>query len=159
MGLACESAAARQVARQVGLAAGTVRAIDQSYLERWAKSRKKPVLRQMGVDEIYLGKTQKFLTVVSNLETGEPLWFGPDRKQETLDELFRTELSAGSTSYAGRGWNHSSNWRRMCADPAPWHDPALRQLIQVAEPRALVVIGPQPVQARFEKIRLSSFAD
>jgi transposase len=43
---------------------------------------------------IYLGKTQKFLTVVSNLETGEPLWFGQDRKQETLDEFFGTELSA-----------------------------------------------------------------
>jgi len=94
VGLACESAAARQVARQFGLASGTVRAIDQRYLERWAKSRKKPVLRQMGVDEIYLGKTQKFLTVVSNLETGEPLWFGQDRKQDTLDEFFRGELSA-----------------------------------------------------------------
>jgi len=94
VGLACESAAARQVARQFGLASGTVRAIDQRYLERWAKSRKRPVLRQMGVDEIYLGKTQKFLTVVSNLETGEPLWFGRDRKQETLDEFFRGELSA-----------------------------------------------------------------
>ena len=93
VGLACESAAARQVARQYGLAAGTVRAIDQRYLERWTKNRKKPVLRQMGVDEIYLGKTQKFLTVVSNLETGEPLWFGQDRKQETLDEFFRAELS------------------------------------------------------------------
>jgi transposase len=93
VGLACESAAARQVARQYGLPAGTVRAIDQRYLERWAKNRKKPVLRQIGVDEIYLGKTQKFLTVVSNLETGEPLWFGQDRKQETLDEFFRTELS------------------------------------------------------------------
>jgi transposase len=94
VGLACESAAARQVARQFGLAAGTVRGIDQRYLERWAKSRKKPVLRQMGVDEIYLGKTQRFLTVVSNLETSEPLWFGKDRKEETLDEFFRTELSA-----------------------------------------------------------------
>jgi transposase len=94
VGLACESAAARQVARQFKLAASTVRAIDQRYLERWAKNRKKPILRQMGVDEIYLGKTQKFLTVVSNLETGEPLWFGKDRKEETLDEFFRGELSA-----------------------------------------------------------------
>ena len=94
VGLACESAAARQVARQFGLAAGTVRAIDQRYLERWAKSRKQPVLRQMGVDELYLGKTQKFLTVVSNLETGEPLWLGQGRKQETLDEFFRGELSS-----------------------------------------------------------------
>jgi len=92
VGLACESAAARQVARQFGLAAGTVRAIDLRYLERRAKTRKKPVLRQIGVDEIYLGKTQKFLTVVSNLETGEPLWFGEGRKRETLDEFFRTEL-------------------------------------------------------------------
>ena len=94
VGMACESAAARAVARQFGLAAGTIRAIDQRYLERWAKKRKTPVLRQIGVDEIYLGKTQKFLTVVSNLETGEPLWFGQDRKEETLDEFFRTQLSA-----------------------------------------------------------------
>jgi len=48
----------------------------------------------MGVDEIHLGKKQKFLTVVCNLETAEPLWFGQDRKKATLDEFFRTELSA-----------------------------------------------------------------
>ena len=47
----------------------------------------------MGVDEIYLGKSQKFLTVVSNLESGEPVWFGWERKQETLDQFFRQELS------------------------------------------------------------------
>ena len=94
VGLACESASARQVARQFQLSANTVRAIDLRCLERWSKSRKRPVLRQMGVDEIYLGKTQKFLTVVSNLETGEPLWFGKDRKEHTLDEFFRDELSA-----------------------------------------------------------------
>ena len=46
------------------------------YLERWAATRREPPLRQMGVDEIYRGKSDKFLTVVSNLETGEPLWFG-----------------------------------------------------------------------------------
>ena len=93
VGMACESASARQIARRFGVAASTVRAIDKRYLERWAAGRKKPVLRQMGVDEIYLGKTQKFLTVVSNLETGEPLWFGRERTEETLNEFFRTELS------------------------------------------------------------------
>ena len=46
------------------------------------------------MDEIYLGKKQKFLSVVCNLETGEPLWFGQERKQETLEGFFRTELSA-----------------------------------------------------------------
>ncbi len=94
VGLACESAAARQVARQFFLSASTVRRIDLRYLERWDAGRRKPALRQMGVDEIHLGKKQRFLTVVCNLETSEPLWFGRERKKETLDEYFRSELSA-----------------------------------------------------------------
>jgi len=94
VGLACESAAVRRVARQFGIAASTVRAIDLRYLKRWAASRRKPALRHMGIDEIYLGKKQKFVTVVSNLQTGEPLWMGPERKQETLDEFFSQQVSA-----------------------------------------------------------------
>jgi len=90
VGEACESAAARQVARRFGLAESTVRAIDLRYLERWAAARRKPALHQMGVDEIYMGQKQKFLTVVCNLETSEPLWFGRARKRETLDEFFQT---------------------------------------------------------------------
>jgi transposase len=89
VGQACESASARQVARRFELAESTVRALDLRYLERWAASRRKPALRQMGVDEIHLGKKQKFLTVVCNLETAEPLWFGRERKKETLDDFFR----------------------------------------------------------------------
>ena len=95
VGLACEGAAARQVARQFGLAASTVRAIDLRYLERWAAGRRKPALKQMGVDEIYVGKKTKFLTVVSNLQAGEPMWFGKGRKQEVLDGFFQTQLSGG----------------------------------------------------------------
>lgn len=94
VGEGCESASARRVAKQFGLAESTVRAIDLRVLERWNAQRTKPALHQMGVDEIFLGKKTKFVTVVSNLETGEPLWFGLERKKETLDEFFRTELSA-----------------------------------------------------------------
>ncbi|NUN02022.1 MAG: transposase, partial [Bryobacteraceae bacterium] len=94
VGLACEGAATHMVARQFGVPASTVRAIDLRYLERWNRSRRKPVLRQIGVAEIYLGKRQKLLTVVSNLETGEPLWFDRDRKEETLDAFFSEDQSA-----------------------------------------------------------------
>ena len=94
VGQACESAPVRRVAQQFALPESTVRALDLRYLERWAKRRRKPALRQMGVDEIYLGKSQKFLTVVSNLQSGEPLWFGWERKKETLDRFLETELSA-----------------------------------------------------------------
>ena len=94
VGQCCESAPARQVARQFGLAQSTVRVIDLRYLERWSAARKQPPLRQMGVDETYLGKKRKFVTVVSNLETGEPLFIEPERKKETLDRFFEQELSA-----------------------------------------------------------------
>lgn len=93
VGQACESASARQVARRFALPESTVRAIDLRYLERWAAARVIPKLRHIGVDEIYLGKKQKFITVVSNLETAEPLWFGQDRKQATLDRYFETEMT------------------------------------------------------------------
>jgi transposase len=92
VGQACESAPARQVARRMSLAESTVRAIDRRCLERWEASRRKPSLRQMGVDELYRGKKGKFLTVVCNLETAEPLWFGKERKKETLDDFFRNQL-------------------------------------------------------------------
>ena len=39
VGLACESASVRQVARQFRLAASTVRAIDLRYLQRWSATR------------------------------------------------------------------------------------------------------------------------
>jgi transposase len=93
VGRACESAAASQVARHMGLSESTVRGIDLRYLERCEAERRRPVLRQIGVDEIYQGKKDKFLTVVCDLQTGEPLWFGRERKKETLDEFFRTELN------------------------------------------------------------------
>jgi transposase len=93
VGQACESAPIRRVAHQFHLPERTVRAIDVRYLQRWAARRRKPALRQMGVDEIYLGKSQKFLTVVSNLESGEPVWFAWERKKETLDQFFPQELS------------------------------------------------------------------
>ena len=92
VGQACESAAARQVARRFSMAESTVRAIDLRCLERWEAKRRKAPLKQMGVDELYRGKKDKFLTVVCNLETGEPLWFGNTRKKETLDEFFRSQL-------------------------------------------------------------------
>jgi transposase len=94
VGEACDSASARRVAQQFGMAESTVRGLDLRVLERWNAHRKKPALHQMGVDEIFLGKKTKFVTVVSNLETGEPLWFGWERKKETLDGFFRSELSA-----------------------------------------------------------------
>lgn len=94
VGQLCESASVRQVARRMGLAESTVRGMDLRYLERCEANRRRPPLRHMGIDELYRGRQDKFLTVVCNLETGEPLWFGTERKKETLDEFFGVELTS-----------------------------------------------------------------
>jgi transposase len=88
----CEAAPVHRVAAQRGLAPETVRRMDKRVLQRWAAARPRPPLHYLGVDEIFLGKTIKFLTVVSDLETGEPLWVGRERKQETLDRFFADAL-------------------------------------------------------------------
>ena len=122
VGQACEAAPVRQVARRWGLAASTVRAIDLRYLERWQRARKQPALKQMGVDEIYLGKKMKFVTVVSNLESVEPVWFRRDRKEETLDGFFAQNLSArqrkGILAVCVDMWKAFSNSVRMHAPQA-----------------------------------------
>jgi transposase len=50
VGLARESASVRQVARQFGLIASTVRGIDLRYLQHWSATRRKERMEQMGVD-------------------------------------------------------------------------------------------------------------
>lgn len=70
-----------KVTNRFKLSASTVRAIDERFLERWAQAPKRSRVKQLGVDEIYLGKRQKFLTVASDLETAGPLCFAAERKK------------------------------------------------------------------------------
>jgi transposase len=89
---ACEAAPVSRVAGQRGLPPETVRRMDKRALRRWAAARPRTPVHCLGVDEIFLGQAEKFLTVVSDLETGEPLWVGRERKQETLDRFFADAL-------------------------------------------------------------------
>lgn len=83
----CEDTAVTRVANKWSLSAQTVRRIDKRSLAAWSARRKRTPLRQMGVDELFWRKG-KCLTIVSDLELGEPIWAGPERKRETLDRFF-----------------------------------------------------------------------
>jgi transposase len=87
----CEAAPVSRVADQRGLPPETVRRMDKRALRRWAAERPRTPVRYLGVDEIFLGTRDKFLTVASDLETGEPLC-GLERKQETVDRFFAEAL-------------------------------------------------------------------
>jgi transposase len=83
-----------RVAAQYGLAWSTVRRAENSAIARWEATRPQVTLRQVGVDEKYLGRRhsrdEKYVTIVSNLETGEPIWIGYGRKEETLKQWLTT---------------------------------------------------------------------
>jgi transposase len=76
------------VAVMHGLAWRTVRQAEGAALARWDATRKPPPLRDVGMDEKWLGRRHhlehKFVTIISNLETGEPIWIGPHRREETV---------------------------------------------------------------------------
>ena len=86
------------VAELNGLGWATVRRAEGAALARWNATRVPVPLRQLGVDEKYLGRRnkleEKFVTVVSNLETGEPLWIGFGRGAATLSAFLATLTSA-----------------------------------------------------------------
>ena len=76
------------VAVMHGLDWRTVRQAEGAAFQRWDATREPPPLRQVGIDEKWLGRRHrlehKFVTIVSNLETGEPIWIGPGRSEETV---------------------------------------------------------------------------
>lgn len=83
-----------RVAAQYGLSWSTVRRAESMAIARWEAQRPKVGLKDVGVDEKYLGRrhkrAEKFVTIVSNLQTGEPIWIGYGRSEETLKRWLST---------------------------------------------------------------------
>ena len=76
------------VAAKHGLSWHTVRRAEVCAITRWDATRPPEVLQQVGVDEKWLGRRhrrpEKFVTIVSNLQTGTPVWIGYGRGEDTL---------------------------------------------------------------------------
>lgn len=87
----CEEMAVSRAAAKWDVAPQTARRMEKRALVAWSASRKRRPLRHMGVDELFWRKG-KCLTVVSDLELGEPIWAAPDRRKETLDRFFAEKL-------------------------------------------------------------------
>jgi transposase len=72
----------------------TIRQAEMDAIERWENTRPKRVLRQVGIDEKWLGRRhkrkEKYVTIVSDLQTGEPVWIGYGRGADTLTAWIAT---------------------------------------------------------------------
>src|SRR5262249_33437914 len=90
-------------------------------------------LRRVGVDEKWLGRRHrlqhKFVAIVSNLDTGEPIWIGKGRGEATLQQWIDTlssEQKAAVELFAmamHRPFPHAAPAKKNLAHVAVVHDP------------------------------------
>jgi transposase len=124
------------VATKYGLSWHTVRRAETDAIERWERTRPDRQLRQVGIDEKWLGRRHKlkhkFVTIVSDLLTGEPVWIGYDRDAETLKQWLSTlssEDKARIELFASD--MHAPFMAAIRADPALAHAPIVHDPFHV----------------------------
>ena len=79
----------RDVARYVGVGEGMIRGIDKNYL---GKKFGKPRLRDLeviAIDEIYVGKANRFLTIVIDWHTGAIVFVGNGKGEKALKPFWK----------------------------------------------------------------------
>jgi transposase len=86
----------KHAAEHLGVAWGTVRDIEVRYLGRKYNKPKLKHLRHIAIDEIYLGKRMKFVTLVLDLESGAIVYVGNGKSAESLDPFWKRLRGSGA---------------------------------------------------------------
>jgi len=86
----------QHAADHLGVSWGTVRDIEARFLDRKYKKPKLNHLRYIAIDEVYLGKRMKFVTLVLDLESGAIVHVGHGRSAESLDPFWKRLRSSGA---------------------------------------------------------------
>lgn len=77
------------VAQWLDLSWDTIKTVVQRRLEKDYRKIGYRHLRHIAIDEIYLGKARKYVTLVVDLESGRIMWVGDGRGGEALREFWR----------------------------------------------------------------------
>jgi transposase len=80
----CSIAPIKDVAALTGLSWDTVKEIHKRHLHRKYKSRKIDKMRHIAIDEIYLGKKRRFITIVLDLDSGQVVHIGVGKGKDAL---------------------------------------------------------------------------
>jgi transposase len=89
VGRRCHDTPVKAVAEELGLDWQTVKELDKLYIREQLRRAPPANPTVIGIDEISMGKGQKYRIVVSDLIQGRPIWFGgKDRSEASLDEFF-----------------------------------------------------------------------
>lgn len=85
----CRIATLADAAELTGLSWDTVKDIDKRHLRRKCKSFSLKKVRHIAIDEVYLGKKRKFITIVLNLESGRVLHVGKGKGKDALTGFWK----------------------------------------------------------------------
>lgn len=85
----CRMTTLADAAELTGLSWDTVKDIDKAYLKDKYQSISLAAVRYIAVDEVYLGRKRKFITIVMDLETGRVIHVGQGKGKEALLGFWR----------------------------------------------------------------------
>ncbi len=85
----CQIACIQDVAVLTGLSWDTVKDIHKRHLRRKCKSLKLKNVEYLAIDEVYLGRKRKFVTLVFDLDSGRVLHIGQGKGKDALKGFWR----------------------------------------------------------------------
>jgi transposase len=81
----CQVMTIKDVAELTGLSWDTVKEIHKHYLRRKYQSIRLDKVRHIAIDEVYLGKKRKYITLVQDLTTGRIIHIGKGKGKDALE--------------------------------------------------------------------------
>jgi transposase len=90
VGRRCRESSIKAVAEEQRLDWKTVKNLEIEYMQEQLDNRPELCPRVIGIDEISVKKGHSYRIVVSDLERGEPIWFGgKDRSEASMDQFYK----------------------------------------------------------------------
>ena len=77
------------VANLLNVSWGTIKDIDKRYLKKKYDKPKLTALKRIAIDEIYLGKRTKYITLVMDLESGAVVYVGDGKGAQSLEPFWK----------------------------------------------------------------------
>lgn len=98
VGKQCRSSSIKEVADDLHLAWHAVKEMDKLYMREQLALAGPPEPAVIGIDELSIRKGHTYRIIVSDLERGQPLWFGGIDRSEASMEMFYDFLGAEATA-------------------------------------------------------------
>jgi len=79
----------KDIARYLGVSESMIRGIEKKYLKRNFGKPKRKRLKLLAIDEIYIGKSKKFLTIAIDWTTGAIVFVGEGKGEKALKPFWK----------------------------------------------------------------------